>query len=100
MICGTVSMPSRGGVRYLPHLLYLALLRERPSGTGAYSAASSGVTAAVDPWSDADALEELGDEITTLAAHIHAATHRLLVLIADFDRRRGWELAGQSSCAH
>ncbi|HUP53573.1 MAG TPA: hypothetical protein VM198_13915, partial [Longimicrobiales bacterium] len=53
-----------------------------------------------DPFEDADALEELGDEIATLAAHIHAATHRLLVLIADFDRRGGWELDGHRSCAH
>jgi hypothetical protein len=47
-----------------------------------------------------DALAQLGDEIATLSAHIHAATHRLLVLIADFDRLRGWELDGQRSCAH
>ena len=52
-----------------------------------------------DPFDDADALEELEDEITTLAAHIHAATHRLLILIADFDHRRGWELGGHRSCA-
>jgi len=50
--------------------------------------------------SDLDAIEELGDRIATLAAHIHAATHRLLVLIAEFDRRRGWELDGHRSCAH
>jgi hypothetical protein len=53
-----------------------------------------------DPFTDADSLEELGDEIATLAAHIYAATHRLLVLIAEFDRRRGWELGGHRSCAH
>ena len=29
-----------------------------------------------------DALEDLGDEIATLAAHIHAATQRMLELIA------------------
>ncbi|MHB1194770.1 MAG: HNH endonuclease signature motif containing protein [Longimicrobiales bacterium] len=50
--------------------------------------------------SDADVLESLGDEIATLAAHIHAATHRLLVLLAEFDQRRGWERDGQGSCAH
>ena len=49
---------------------------------------------------DADALEELADEIATLAAHIHAATHRLLTLIAQFDRLRGWEPGGHASCAH
>ena len=53
-----------------------------------------------DPFEDADALEELEDEIATLAAHIHAATHRLLTLIAEFHRRRGWELGGHRSCAH
>src|SRR5690606_32848101 len=46
-----------------------------------------------------DAVEQLGDEIATLSAHIHAATHRLLVLIAEFDRRRGWERAGYGNCA-
>lgn len=49
---------------------------------------------------DAHALEELGDAIVTLASHIHAATHRLLVLIAEFDHRRGWERDGHRSCAH
>ncbi len=47
-----------------------------------------------------DALQDLGDEIATLAAHLHAATHRLLTLIADFDRLRGWENDGFRSCAH
>jgi len=48
---------------------------------------------------EADVIEALGDEIATLAAHIHAATHRLLVLLAEFDRRGGWELEGHHSCA-
>ncbi len=47
-----------------------------------------------------DALEELGDDIATLAAHLHAATHRLLTLIARFDHLRGWENDGFRSCAH
>ena len=47
-----------------------------------------------------DALQDLGDEIATLAAHVHAATHRLLTLILEFDRRQGWELEGHRSCAH
>ena len=46
------------------------------------------------------ALEELAEEIATLAAHIHAATHRLLTLIAEFDDRQGWKLGGHRSCAH
>jgi hypothetical protein len=55
---------------------------------------------ALDPFTDVDALEELEEEIVILAAHIHAAEHRLLVLVSDFDRRRGWELGGHRTCAH
>ena len=47
-----------------------------------------------------DVLLDLGDEIATLAAHLHAATYRLLTLIAEFDRLRGWEPGGHRSCAH
>ena len=47
-----------------------------------------------------DILSDLADEIATLAAHIHAATYRLLTLIAEFDRLRGWEPEGHRSCAH
>jgi hypothetical protein len=50
--------------------------------------------------SEVDALQELGDEIATLAAHVYAVTHRLLVMIVEFDRRRGWEIDGHRSCAH
>ena len=54
------------------------------------------------PVSDADSdfAEDLGDEIAMLAAHIHAATHQFLVLIARFDRLLGWEPAGHRTCAH
>ena len=44
-------------------------------------------------------LERLGDEIAELAAHIHAATYRLLVLIREFDQRGGWD-ASFKTCAH
>lgn len=47
-----------------------------------------------------DRIENLGDEIATLSAHIAAATHRLLTLIAEFDVLRGWEAAGYPGCAH
>ena len=50
--------------------------------------------------SDDDRIEHLEDEIAVLAAHIHAATHRLLVLIAEFDRLGGWERFGYPDCAH
>ena len=45
-------------------------------------------------------LEALEHQITELAAHIHAANYRLLCLIAEFDRRRGWAHWGIHSCAH
>ncbi len=48
---------------------------------------------------EADVLDDLGDEIARLAAHIHAATRRYLELVAEFDRREGWKPAGHTSCA-
>jgi hypothetical protein len=45
-------------------------------------------------------IDELEVEITTLAAHLSAATYRLLVLIEEFDRRGGWVGWGVRSCAH
>ena len=44
-------------------------------------------------------IEYLGEQIAELSAHIDAATYRLLVLIADFDERGGWNV-GFKSCAH
>ena len=44
-------------------------------------------------------LEQLGDEIAELSAHLHAATYRLLVRLHEFDRREGWT-GGFRSCAH
>jgi Domain of unknown function (DUF222) len=44
--------------------------------------------------------EQLGDQITELAAHIHAATFRLLELIREFDSCEGWAGEGVLSCAH
>ena len=45
-------------------------------------------------------LATLEDEITELAAHLNAATYRLLTLIREFDERHGWSGAGMKSCAH
>jgi len=45
-------------------------------------------------------IESLGHQITELAAHIHAATYRLLVLIHEYDNFAGWEGPGMKSCAH
>ena len=43
-------------------------------------------------------LDRLGDEIAELAAHLDAATARLLDLIREFDAREGWS-NGFRSCA-
>ena len=44
--------------------------------------------------------ETLGREITLLAGQINAANHRLLKLIAEFDRRKAWSGGGTvRSCA-
>jgi hypothetical protein len=45
-------------------------------------------------------LEELGERIAEHAAHLDAATHRLLADLRDFDRRGGWYAQGALSCAH
>ena len=44
-------------------------------------------------------IDRLGEKIAELSAHIDAATYRLLVLIADFDERNGWN-TGFRCCAH
>ncbi|HEX6652501.1 MAG TPA: DUF222 domain-containing protein [Thermoleophilaceae bacterium] len=44
-------------------------------------------------------LELLEREISELAAHIHAATCRWLVLVGEYDRREGWAQWGCKSCA-
>jgi hypothetical protein len=45
-------------------------------------------------------IHELATEICTLAAHINAAHHRWLMLIAEFDQRDGWSDSATQSCAH
>ena len=45
-------------------------------------------------------VEELGQEIAELAAHLDAATHRLLECIRQFDEECGWAAQGAVSCAH
>src|SRR4051794_9310359 len=45
-------------------------------------------------------LDELGDEIALLSAHIQATTCRFLALVAEFDARAGWADWGCRSCAH
>src|SRR6266516_789084 len=50
------------------------------------------------PQHPATELEQLGDEIAELSAHLEAATARLLDLIREFDASGGWN-SGFASCA-
>jgi hypothetical protein len=44
-------------------------------------------------------LERLEAQLCELAGHLAAATCRFLVLLADFDARRGWASWEMTSCA-
>ena len=102
MFISTVLAPQSTAYGSCPSRLLLVQESEKIYTADA-SRESTGDTSAPsspDPWVDVDALEELEEEIAVLAARIHAATHRLLVLVAEYDRRRGWELGGHRSCAH
>jgi hypothetical protein len=45
-------------------------------------------------------VDDLADEIASLAAHLDAATGRLLCCIRGFDKEGGWAKQGAVSCAH
>jgi len=45
-------------------------------------------------------IAELAAEICTLTGHINTANYRWLMLIAEFDRRKGWSDGATQSCAH
>lgn len=50
---------------------------------------------------DRASLTELGHRIVELAGHLNAANYRFLMLIAEWDRRKGWGGDGATqSCAH
>lgn len=49
---------------------------------------------------DRQSLTELGHQIVELAGHINAAHYRFLMLIAEWDRRKGWNDGASQSCAH
>src|SRR5262245_66228665 len=72
--------------------------RERPPKFGYRVAPREGGLVMQNSSSDLD-LDQLGDEIAELAAHLDAATGRLLDLIREFDVRGGWG-NGFRSCAH
>ena len=46
------------------------------------------------------AIDELENELTTLAAHLNAGNYRFLKLLGEFDRRGGYRGWGMLSCAH
>jgi hypothetical protein len=52
-----------------------------------------------DPPPTQQSLDELGDRICELAAHLASATCRWLLMIAEFDEREGWAEWGVVSCA-
>src|SRR5688500_9494084 len=45
-------------------------------------------------------IDRMADELVDTAAHIDAATHRLLTQIRAFDSADGWWAQGALSCAH
>src|SRR3990167_8362355 len=44
--------------------------------------------------------DALGDEIAELAAHLDAATHRILVALREFEDTGAWAEQGFQSCAN
>ena len=49
---------------------------------------------------DRESLIDLGHQIVELAGHLNAAHYRFLMLIAEWDRRKGWNDGSTQSCAH
>jgi hypothetical protein len=73
-----------------PEAGHVTAVTSEGSGTGAGTSRQ--------PSRATEDLDELGARIIDLAAHIHAAEYELLVMIADFDERQGWEDA-HANCA-
>jgi hypothetical protein len=72
----------------------------RPAVEGPPIAGGAEPPAIADPELESLATERLEAEITTLAAHIAAATCRWLRLVSEFDRREAWASWGCKSCSH
>jgi hypothetical protein len=53
-----------------------------------------------NPEAARQSLTELSDQIVELAGHINAAHYRFLMLIAEWDQRKGWNDGASQSCAH
>jgi hypothetical protein len=70
-----------------------------PAPASATQAAVSGAPApTADPLAATASLEALESQICQLAGHLAAATCRFLVLLAEFDARRGWAAWDMPSC--
>src|SRR5437016_3973237 len=71
------------------------------AGSSAAGSSAAGIPAADNHAAGAPEvpLERLEAQIRELAGHLAAATCRFLVLLADFDARRGWASWEMGSCA-
>jgi hypothetical protein len=81
-----------------PHATFQGAAMQRGTTAGSFLSLESGPDSK-DPFARDRFLEDLGEEIAQLSAHIEAATWRLLRAISEFDRKGGWDL-GFTSCAH
>jgi hypothetical protein len=45
-------------------------------------------------------IDDLAADICTLAGHLNAANYRWLLMVAEYDRRKGWSDSATQSCAH
>ena len=68
-------------------------------GSGRQAISTTGPAADPGPPGAALPLERLEAQICELAGHLAAATCRFLVLLGDFDARRGWASWDMNSCA-
>ena len=69
------------------------------TGPGPVTEAGPGPVTEATPGPAAVPLERLEAQICELAGHLAAATCRFLVLVGDFDARRGWASWEMTSCA-
>jgi hypothetical protein len=101
---GTIEVPGRGWAEPMVADATLWSVREQDSegyGDSAASADSPHLDdlAELEGLDEGEFITELGNRIVRIAAHAAALERRLLALIAEFDRRRGWERGGHRDCA-
>src|SRR4030095_2579384 len=98
------SAPLPGGTR-LKIIACPEIIRQEPAAEARnpgcrVASAEGGLSMQIHSFAahHASELDQLGDEIAELSAHLDAATARLLTLIREFDARGGWN-TGFRSCA-